>query len=71
MLIRISVENFKSFDQPGELAMVASGKIRVKPEHRIMSGETPLLKQELSPVKPADNQRADECYDRKALVVRR
>ncbi len=44
MLIRISVENFKSFDQPGELAMVASGKIRVKPEHRIMSGETPLLK---------------------------
>lgn len=39
MLISITIENFKSFDQQAELAMTASGKIRVKPDHQIMIGD--------------------------------
>lgn len=44
MLIKISTENFKSFDSPTELTMVSSNKIRSNPEHRIKIKSTQLLK---------------------------
>lgn len=44
MLIKISVDNFKSFDKPTELTMVSSNKIRSNPEHRIKIKSTQMLK---------------------------
>lgn len=44
MLIRISVDNFKSFDQPTELTMVSSSKIQSLEEHKIKIKSTTLLK---------------------------
>jgi AAA15 family ATPase/GTPase len=45
MLTKILVENFKSFDNPAELTMVSSSKIKNMPEHRIKIGRsTKLLK---------------------------
>lgn len=45
MLIKITVENFKSFDKRVELTMVSSTKIRTKIDHRIQVGcNTRLLK---------------------------
>lgn len=45
MLIKIVVENFKSFNQQTELTMVSSSKIRAKLDHRVTIGSnTRLLK---------------------------
>ena len=44
MLIKISVENFKSFDQLTELTMVSSSKIQSLEEHKIKIRGTTLLK---------------------------
>ena len=34
MLVKISVENFKSFDKATELTMISSNKIRTNANHR-------------------------------------
>ena len=44
MLVKISVENFKSFDEMTELTMISSNKIQQKPEHKIKIKSTPILK---------------------------
>ena len=44
MLIRLSVENFKSFDQKEELSMVSSSKIQKNKDHRVKIKQTNLLK---------------------------
>lgn len=44
MLIRISVDNFKSFDRQTELTMVSSSKIQSLEEHKIKIKSTTLLK---------------------------
>ena len=44
MLVKVSVENFKSFDQATELTMISSNKIRSKLNHRLKIKSTQLLK---------------------------
>ena len=44
MLVKASIENFKSFDQPSELTMISSNKIRTNATHRIKIMSTQLLK---------------------------
>lgn len=44
MLIKISIENFKSFSNLTEFNMVSSSKIRKQSDHRITVGKTKLLK---------------------------
>lgn len=45
MITKITVENYKSFDQAVEMTMVSSSKIRSKVEHRVEIGsKTKLLK---------------------------
>lgn len=44
MLIKISVENFKSFDKKEELSMLSSSKIQTNKNHRIKIKQTNLLK---------------------------
>lgn len=44
MLVKISVENFKSFDQATELTMISSNKIRTNGSHRLKIKSTQLLK---------------------------
>ena len=44
MLIKLSVENFKSFDQKEELSMVSSSKIQGNKNHRMKIKQTHLLK---------------------------
>lgn len=45
MITKISLENFKSFDQAVEMTMVSSSKIRTKVDHRVQVGsKTRLLK---------------------------
>ena len=44
MLIKITVENFKSFDQKEELSMISSSKIQKNKDHRIKIKQTQLLK---------------------------
>ena len=44
MLVKISVENFKSFDQKEELSMISSNKIRGNKSHRVKIKQTQLLK---------------------------
>ena len=44
MLIKISVENFKSFDQKEELSMISSSKMQGNKNHRIKIKQTQLLK---------------------------
>lgn len=44
MLIRISVENFKSFDQKEELSMISSSKMQGNKTHRMKIKQTQLLK---------------------------
>jgi len=44
VLIKISVENFKSFDQKEELSMISSSKIQGNKNHRIKIKQTNLLK---------------------------
>lgn len=35
MLIKISVENYRSFDNREELSMISSSKIRSMPKHKM------------------------------------
>lgn len=44
MLIKLSVENFKSFDQKEELSMISSGKMQGNKSHCMKIKETQLLK---------------------------
>lgn len=44
MLIKISVKNFKSFDQKEELSMISSSKMQSNKNHRIKIKQTQLLK---------------------------
>lgn len=44
MLVKISIENFKSFDRAVELTMISSNKIRTNAEHRIRIKSTQILK---------------------------
>jgi hypothetical protein len=44
MLIKISVENFKSFDKREELSMISSSKIQGNKNHRLKIKQTNLLK---------------------------
>jgi len=44
MLVRMSTENFKSFDGPTELSMVSANKMRSNPGHRLRVRSTQLLK---------------------------
>lgn len=43
MLVKISIENFKSFDQKEELSMISSSKIRGNKNHRVKIKQTQLL----------------------------
>ena len=44
MLIKLSVENFKSFDQKEELSMITSSKMRDNMSHRVKVKQTLLLR---------------------------
>lgn len=44
MLVKASIENFKSFDNATELTMVSSNKIRTNVNHRVKIKSTQLLK---------------------------
>ena len=44
MLVKVSVENFKSFDKAAELTMISSNKIRTNANHRLKIKSTQLLK---------------------------
>lgn len=44
MLVKASIENFKSFDHRSELTMISSNKIRMNVGHRIKIKSTQLLK---------------------------
>ncbi len=44
MLIKVSVENFKSFDQREELSMISSSKMQGNKSHRVKIKQTQLLK---------------------------
>lgn len=44
MLLRISVENYKSFDQKEELSLISSSKIQNNKSHRVRVKQTNILK---------------------------
>lgn len=44
MLVKVSVDNFKSFQQPTEMTMISSSKIRTNGDHRRKIKSTLLLK---------------------------
>lgn len=44
MLIRVSIENFRSFDKRAELSMISSSKIRENMDHRIKIKQANILK---------------------------
>ena len=44
MLVKVSIENFKSFDCATELTMISSNKIRTNASHRLKIKSTQLLK---------------------------
>jgi len=44
MLVKIVLENFKSFDKREELSMISSGKIHTNNDHRIKIKQTNILK---------------------------
>lgn len=44
MLVKVSIENFKSFDCATELTMISSNKIRTNANHRLKIKSTQLLK---------------------------
>ena len=44
MLVKVSIENFKSFDRATELTMISSNKIRTNANHRLKIKSTQLLK---------------------------
>ncbi len=44
MLVKISIENFKSFDKKEELSMISSSKMQGNKDHRVKIKQTNLLK---------------------------
>lgn len=44
MLLRLSVENYKSFDQKEELSLISSSKIQTNKNHRVKLKQTNVLK---------------------------
>ena len=44
MLVKVSVENFKSFDKREELSMVSSSKMQGNKDHKIKIKQINLLK---------------------------
>ena len=44
MLLRLSVENYKSFDQREELSLISSSKIQTNKNHRLKIKQTNILK---------------------------
>ena len=44
MLVKVSIDNFKSFDTLTELTMISSNKIRSNVSHRLKIKSTQLLK---------------------------
>ena len=44
MLVKISIENFKSFDKKEELSMISSSKMQGNKNHRVKIKQTQLLK---------------------------
>lgn len=44
MLLRVSVENYKSFDQREELSLISSSKIQANKNHRVKIKQTNILK---------------------------
>lgn len=44
MLIRMTVENFKSFDKKVDLSLLSSSKIRKKPDHKVRIRQASFLK---------------------------
>lgn len=44
MLLRVSVENYKSFDQKEELSFISSSKIQANKNHRVKIKQTSILK---------------------------
>lgn len=44
MLIKVAVENYKSFDQREELSMISSSKIQTNADHRVKIKNTNILK---------------------------
>ena len=44
MLIKVTIENFKSFDKRESLSMLSSGKIRVNPTHKMDVSSVGILK---------------------------
>ena len=44
MLLRVSVENYKSFNQKEELSLISSSKIQTHKNHRIKIKQTNVLK---------------------------
>lgn len=44
MILKVTVENFKSFDQREELSMISSSKIQSHPEHKCRVGQASVLK---------------------------
>lgn len=44
MLIKASIENFKSFDKMAELTMISSNKIRTNNYHKVKIKSTQILK---------------------------
>ena len=44
MIVKVSIENFKSFESMVELTMISSGKIQDHKDHRISIKGTNILK---------------------------
>ena len=44
MLIKVTVENFKSFSEPTEMTMISSTKIQKGTDHRVKIKSTNILK---------------------------
>ena len=44
MLLRVSVENYKSFDKKEELSLLSSSKIQTNKSHRVKIKQTNILK---------------------------
>ena len=44
MLLRLSMENYKSFDQREELSLISSSKIQTNKNHRLKIKQTNILK---------------------------
>ena len=44
MLVKVSVENFKSFDKAAELTMISSNKIRTNAKSQVKDKKYPVIK---------------------------